>query len=448
MTISRRTFLKGMASAALAQIAPGLLHLSVADAAAAGDYRACVCIFLHGGNDGSNSFVPLDDRGYGEYSHARGKLALPAESLLAVTTNGAAREFGFHPSLTGVRGLFNQGHVAVLANVGVLRAPITREQYLGSDGAVPPRLFSHSDQMRLWQSPRAARTTKSLAGWGGMMADALATYNGAALYPGMTTMSGSSTYCEGRVTRPAAVHPTNNGLLKGYPPHFTAEVRRQALDQLIASQSGRPLVDAVAASNRRMLDELMLLDNVFKSYPALQTGFPTSGLGMQLRRVAQLIQGREMLGLNRQMFFVSIGGFDTHDSQLSRQAAVLAQLDAAMLAFYRATEEIGVASQVLTFTLSEFGRTVSSANGGSDHGWGSHHLVMGGSVAGRDVYGTFPSLQLGGPDDAGDKGRLIPTTSVDQYGATVAAWMGVDAPGLGEIFPNLVNFDQPILSFV
>ncbi|MFN2309832.1 MAG: DUF1501 domain-containing protein [Gammaproteobacteria bacterium] len=449
MKRSRRAFLKSGLGAALLGLSPGLLRLAIPEAAAAAsDYRAAVCIFLHGGNDANNCVVALDDTGYRDYQTARGGLTLPMGSLWPIQTRDSQRSYGLHPEFRGLHDLYTRGRLAVLANVGTLNAPLTRQEFLAHTGAKPQKLFSHSDQSSQWQSPRASRTTREAVGWGGLMADALAPHNGAAQFPGITTLAESSLYCEGMVTRPAAVHPTSLNGLYGFSANPTHAVRRQALHRLTGATTGHALIDTAAAQARRMLEQIDVLESVMAAYPELQTPFPETDLGRQLRRAAQLIQARDGLGLNRQLLFVSLGGFDTHKNQLSKQAALLAQLDAAMTAFYWATEELGVASQVLSFTLSEFSRSVSPTGHGSDHGWGSHHFILGGGVRGGDVYGTFPHLELGGPDDAGDKGRLIPTTAVDQYAATIAAWMGVGAGDIAGMFPNLANFTQRRLAFV
>lgn len=449
MSISRRSFLKSGLAAALAGLSPGLLRLAVpAASAATGDYRAAVCIFLQGGNDGSNCLVPLDSDRYSEYAYARSELALSRSALLPITSLTSGESFGLHPQLRGLQSLFAEGRLALLANVGTLRAPVSREQFLDRSVPVPEKLFSHSDQQRQWQSSQADRLSSNAVGWGGRMADSLMTVNGAGQFPSMVSVHGSNLYCEGRLARPASVPPDGDSGLRGFESADADYYRLQSLNSLVDGTTGHPLIDAAAVGARRMLDEQAFLSSIYADAPPLLTAFPSSSVGSQLRRVAQLIQARDRLGLGRQLFFVSLGTFDTHAAQLPNHAKMLSQLNAAMTAFYRATEELGVASQVLTFTLSEFGRTVSAANGGSDHGWGSHHMVMGGSVRGGDIYGQFPSLRIGGADDSGDKGRLIPTTSVDQYAATIAAWMGVSDADVSAIFPDLVNFPIPRLAFV
>lgn len=448
MPMSRRLFMKSGLAALIGAQSPGLLRMAIPFAHAAGDYRAAVCVFLGGGNDGCNCFVPMDSSGYQQYANARGELALAEDSLLPVSTRSGGLSFGFHANLPGMRDLFSQGKLAVLANVGRLDTPITREQYLSKTAAIPPNLFAHSDQVRQWQSAQASHLNSGMPGWGGQMADALLATNSTAIYPSVTSMAGTQLYCEGEVTFPSSVNPEVLDGLKGFSTSTTSQLRMDGMRQLIDSLSGRVMVDAAAGSSRRMMDEVDVLNSTLASYPALQTVFPTTSIGNQFKRVAEMIQARDGFGMGRQIFFVSLSGFDTHSEQLTNQAALLAELDAAMAAFYLATQQLGMAEQVLTFTLSEFGRTMLPANGGSDHGWGNHQFIMGGGVQGGDYYGTMPSLALGGPDDASDKGRLIPTTSTDQYAATIAAWLGVSDTDIQNIFPRLAGFQTQRLAFV
>lgn len=450
MPISRRQFLNSVAVATLGGMSSGLLRVGAPLAfAATNDYRAAVCINLAGGNDGSNLFVATDDARYQAYANARAALALAPGELRPVATRANGARYGFHPQLPELATLFAQNRVAVLANVGTLRRPITREQFRAKSVALPQHLFSHSDQQDQWQSMGAGRTSQDTTGWGGLIADALRGSNTAAQYPSVATFAGPTLFCEGRLTRPVAIEPGNLTGLKGFNGAVDISInRRRGMEQLLEVDLGQPLVAAASAGARRAIDEAETLSNALAGLPPLQTGFPATEIGQQLHQAAKMIQARALLGLSRHVFFASLDGFDTHAGQLQRQAALFAELDAAMTAFYQATEELGVASQVLTFTMSDFGRTLKPANGGSDHGWGSHHLVMGGSVLGGEVYGTFPSLTLGGADDADARGRFIPTTSVDQYAATIAAWIGVSGADIAKIFPNLGDFPTLRLGFV
>lgn len=450
MTISRRVFLKTGLAGGLLGLSPSVLRLAVPQVAAAdlGEYKAAVCVYLNGGNDGSNCFVSLEEGGYREYALARGKLALASQSLLPVQASTTQQRFGFHPNLVGLRDLFRRNKLAVVANVGTLSRPVTREQYLAGSVTLPYSLFSHSDQSKQWQTAKTTETGGQLFGWGGQIADSLRVMNGPAVYPSITSVTGAHLYCDGKLTQPSTVDPRTKNGLYGFYGTVSSQARFDAMQALARTRSQNPLVNASADASARMFDELSVLNNAYASHPGVRTAFPGTSIGSQLLRVAELIQARDSFGLSRQLFFVSLGGFDTHTNQLTEQANVLSQLDAALTAFYQATEELGVASQVVTFTMSEFGRTVSPGSGGSDHGWGSHHFVMGGSVRGGNLYGQFPSLKLGGSNDAGELGRLIPSTSVDQYAASVARWLGVAEIDIMHIFPNLRNFQPSGLAFV
>ena len=448
MSISRRNFLKSSLSAALAAVASGALPTGIRQAHAA-DYRAAVCIDLAGGNDGHNFLIPNDDTRYLAYSSARGKLALPRETLLPMTTRREGAAYGFHPRLRGLNDLFMNGRVAVLANVGTLQQPLTREQAHKHPNLLPRQLFSHSHQQYQWVSGESGWTSGKGLGWGGMIADTLDAYNAAGQYPSAVSIAGSSLFCQGRINPSATVQPGGpKGILAFGGVSDVSVSRRQSLEQLLGLDIYNPLIRAASNGTRNTIRELDTLSGALAALPPLQTPFPVSALGQQLKQVAKLIQARSALGLNRQVFYTSLGGFDTHANQLNRQANLLAQLDEAMTAFYHATQELGVSSQVLSFTMSDFGRTLKPSNDGSDHGWGGHHVVMGDAVFGGDVYGEFPDLTLGGADDIDARGRLIPSTSVEQYAATIAQWMGVSGNDIATMFPNLSKFTSPFLSFV
>jgi len=413
-------------------------------------YKALVCIFLFGGNDGNNMVIPFDTTGYGQYATARTGLALPQNILLPISPGPTSQRysaFALHPQMPGMKDLFNTGKVALVSNVGTLVQPTTQSQYMSRSLPVPSALFSHSDQQNQWQTSAPNSTGKS--GWAGRTADKTQCFNPTAKLPTIMSLAGANIFATGLATRPATVTPGNTSGFSNLDATRTSNMQT-----LLTLDSGVSLVQAASAITGFSFADSNNLATALATGTPLNTVFPNTGIGGQLKQVAQVIQVRGNLQINRQIFFCSMGGFDTHNSQLGDQGTLLSQLSAAMSAFYNATLELNVSSQVTTFSLSEFGRTLQESSGaGSDHAWGNHQMVMGGAVHGGDIYGTFPNLAVGGPDDtsinSGARGRWIPTTSLDQYAATLATWFGV-APGtdLAYVFPDLQNFPVKNLGFV
>jgi uncharacterized protein (DUF1501 family) len=437
--------------------------------AQAGDYKALVCIFLFGGNDSGNMLIPYDD--YATYAAVRQNagLALPQSSLLPINVPSLGSQLAFHPSCTGLHDLWGQGKVAVVCNVGPLVEPTTSTAYRNGTVRVPLNLFSHADQQNLWQTSVA--NGSSTAGWGGRTADKTAPRNASTL-PVVLSVAGTPLFVTGNTEQALALAAAPTRLdaalpLDGFLTPPDTDARYLAMRDLLQVDQHLTLVRGASQVTRKALEAQATLrlmgDPLVPPFPLN----PRTSLGNRLEQVAKLISVREALGMRRQIFFCSLGGFDTHSGQVATgnptagtQADLLAQVGNAMQAFYEATVSLGVASQVVTFTLSDFARTfVPNGNLGTDHAWGAHHVVMGGAVRGGDFYGVpgsngtvFPTLAPAGPDDTdeggGARGRWIPTVAVDQYGATLASWFGVGNADLAAVFPNLGRFSSPTLGFL
>lgn len=458
MRQSRREFVKrSCCTAAALGVASSFSRFGLVNALAQApsDFRALVCIFLFGGNDANNMLVPMDPTGYSNYLNTRkaiasGGLALPQGSLLPITSKTqqvGTTAFGVHPFMPEMQGLFAKGQLALLANVGTLIAPTTRAEIQSRSQQLPANLFSHEDQQLQMQT--AAPDSFATTGWAGRVADKIQPLNGTALFPPITTVAGSAIFCTGQQTAPYAVIPGTTSALAGFDSSASSTARLQALQQLLTFDTGISLIQSASSITSAAVADSQTLSAALASAGSLATVFPKSGLGSQLSQVAQILKVRSALGLSRQIFFCSLGGFDTHNNQIATQQALYSQLSPAMNAFYNATVELGLAQQVTTFTMSDFSRTFQPASGGgTDHAWGSVQMIMGGAVLGGDIYGTLPTFTLGGPDDSGSNGRWIPTTSIDQYGATMASWFGVQSADLPTIFPNLSNFTSPTLTFL
>jgi len=448
---TRRTFIRQAACAALGTT--GLLSTiwdlrKVSAATTVGDYKALVCLFLYGGNDANNVLVPNDTTNYKIYSTARGPLAVPRASLRPLTIQtGDGRQYGFHSNLPELANLFNQGKLSLVTNVGTLVAPTTRTDYINGTAAVPDNLFSHEDQAVQWMTSVPDRGDIR-TGWGGRSADLLASLNGNSKVSLALSIAGTNTFEVGNTVIPYLISPDGSLGLRGIgSDNPNAAIRIQGFKDLLALPHRNLFEAAYADTMSRSIAQNEILTSALDGITALHTQFPDTELGRQLSMVARLIAARSNLSMQRQIFFCAVGGYDTHGDQMAAQAGLLTELSSAMNAFYAATVELGVEQSVTTFTASDFGRTLPSNGGGSDHGWGSHQFVMGGAVRGNRLYGTFPTLAVDGPDDTED-GRWIPTTSVDEFSATLARWFGVADSNMSTVFPNIGRFAHPNLGFL
>lgn len=481
---TRRDFLVRTSCAAMSAAAMsasfrkfGLMTMLAQDAQAAQasaptNYKALVCLFLSGGNDSNNLLIPNDTTRYNQYAAARNSagLAIPQASLLPINS-ASAGAMGFHPNLgtafpaapatpyPNLQALYNAGKLAMVANVGSLVQPLTKAQYQ-SGLPRPYQLFSHSDQIRQQLTSNAFSPLQT--GFGGRLADRLIAQNNGSSFPMVTSIAGSTVFGIGLSTRPLAIGTgaLNQVLvLNGFTTSPEDTARKNAFDVLRTIDRQANMISATSDVTQQALD----IRAALVTDPTLTTVFPNTSLGNQLKQVAKVMklnQTSAALSLNRQIFYVSIGGFDTHQNQISAHQQLYTQIGQALAAFYQATTELGIQDKVTTFTLSDFGRTLSPSGigagvVGSDHAWGSHHLVMGGSVIGGNIYGQnggngtiFPELVGNGPDSVDSRGRFIPTVSIDTYGATLGTWFGLPASDLPIVYPNINHFSVQNLGFV
>ena len=457
MKTERRQFLRRAGALSAAGLVRRLGMAGVATAAGAAgaqaapsDYKALVCVFLFGGVDGNSLLVPLDTAGFGRYAAVRTEssgLQIPQAQWLPIQPAGSPTPYGLHPEFAELQPLFTSGKLALLANVGTLNAPTTRANYAA---ARPDNLYSHSDQQSQWQS--AVSEGPSRTGWGGRLADRLQALNGATGFPVITSIAGTNLFVSGQSTSPLALASSGGLALAGFNGTAASNARLAALQAILAADRDNAYVAAAGDIGARALALSGVVNPILTSNTSqVATLFAgqNASIAQQLLQVAKLIEARGATGARRQVFFVSLGGFDTHTNELPTLTTLLGQLSPALRAFHDATVMMGVADRVTTFTLSDFGRTFMPASGaGSDHAWGNHHLVLGGAVRGGALYGRYPELVRGGPDDADSEGRWIPTTAVDQYGATLARWFGATPEDLATIFPNLGSFPSADLGFL
>jgi uncharacterized protein (DUF1501 family) len=448
-TLNRRDFLKTSGAAALFAATPGLAYSQVVGGYGPfADYKALVCVFLFGGNDSYNMLVPNTTAEYNAYAASRQNLALLQSDLLPITpASSAGPDFGLHPAMAGVQQLFQDGNAAFVTNVGPLIEPTTRDQYFNKSVALPPQLFSHNDQQDQWASLRGNVPSKT--GWAGRMADLIR--SGVAEQQMATNASLFGTNLFQSADETVAYVMGQNGPIQfeGFSttPGDILYEQRQAFLRIVDAPHDSIYERGFADVQRRAIDAADTVSAAIDNVPPLTTVFPQSQLGNQLMTVARLIAARGDLGMQRQVFFVATGGFDSHDDQNQNQPGLLGGISDAIAAFHDATVELGIQDSVTTFTQSDFGRTLTSNGDGTDHAWGGNQLVVGGAVNGGDLYGSFPLLEIGGPEDVGG-GRMIPSTSADQYAATLARWFGILDADLDVVAPHIANFAQRDLGFM
>ncbi len=476
---TRRAFLRRSAQLAFTGAAlPTAINLAAMGEAAAfnaTDYKALVCVFLNGGNDNWNTVVPYDNTSYDQYSRVRGGgsgrtaggVALGQASLAntLLTTRPESplpggRQFALHPSMTGLKGLFNLGKAAIQLNVGPLVVPVTKTQYEGVNRAlypIPPKLFSHNDQQSVWQSSSPEGST---IGWGGNIGDLALSSNGTGALFTCMSVTGNAVFLSGdnalayQISTGGAVKInsiTNNVFGSSAVKDAMLSLVQQTRSEPLENEYNRVTQRSIAAEGNvnsgigPTAEAARLNTGTFAPFANLTQG---NQLAAQLKMVARLIAARTSLSTKRQVFFVSLGGFDLHDNLLAGHTTNMTRVSEAMTAFYQTTANLNIANEVTAFTASDFGRTLTSNGDGSDHGWGNHHFVVGGAVKGAAFYGAPPPISVADGSAAEDQwhvgqGRLLPSASVDQYAATLASWFGVAPTELEGILPNLRNFGLP-----
>ncbi len=454
---SRRKFLKqlgvGCAHVGATTLLSGITNMGLLNAAAAAnqswtngasDYKAVVCILLSGGNDSFNMLIPRNQNSYDEYAGARTNLAITKESLLPINPiNNLPKEFGLHPNLPKVQSLFEDEKLSFISNIGALVQPTTVQDYRAGN-KLPFGLFSHSDQVSHWQT--SVPQDRRAVGWGGRMADILHTANENQNISMNISLNGSNLFQRGKIIQSYSANFTNNGstLINGFANNnFYNTLKRQTLDDILEQDYQNTLEKAYANSIAGSKNNSIEFDT------AIATGIPIStefdqedSFSRRMLMTARIIAANGNLGVNKQTFFIQLGGFDNHDSNLEDHAVLMTRLDNALHSFNSAMEEIGLSNNVTTFSISDFGRTLVTNGDGSDHAWGGNVMLMGGDVKGKNIFGTYPDLYLDSPLDLG-RGRFIPTTSTDEYFAELALWFGASRSDLSVILPNLPNFWNP-----
>lgn len=456
---TRRRFMKSAAAGGLAYAfgrTAGTVQAQAVGVSGFNDYKALVCVFLAGGNDCWNMVVPATAAEYNAYSRSRGGdagvgsgLAIPQASLLPLS--GVA--YGMHPSMAGVQGLFNSAHAAVVANVGPLIRPTTKQQYQTPGWELPPQLFSHNDQQDQWHSLRGKAILKS--GWGGRVADVLNAQLGGQQLSLNVSLAGQTYFQASEVALPYVMGSTGAATFSGFGTAGAALARRNAFEAIVnasRSSTSNTLYERSFANIQQravqFADRVNTAISGARSFAALpDSGATLTPLQQQLRTVAKMISARASLSMSRQVFFVSTGGFDTHDDLVADQPGLLSNVSVSIKSFYDALTEMGMENSATLFTHSDFGRTLTSNGDGSDHAWGGVQFVVGGAVRGQEIYGQYPALAIGSERDVGG-GRFIPTTSADQYAATLASWFGVQDADLPKVAPSITNFTTRNLGFL
>jgi uncharacterized protein (DUF1501 family) len=446
--LTKRDFLKATSAFGLGSGLNAFASFqALAQTAQTDDYRALVCVFMYGGNDSNNMLIPTDSAVYNQYAAARSNLALPLNTLLPIAPSNTTAKYGLHPSMTGIANLFNGSatqtpKAALVANVGPLVVPTTKAQWEARSVPLPDNLFSHSDQQSQWQAALYERPT---TGWGGRLTERLVDEATANRGYSVLSVTGGNLWETGdRSLSAYKVSASGQFGFDFYRPNDTDPLS-MAITETLSSTYSHLFEQGFVDVMGRSIEVQRVLTQAIEG-TTINTVFPNTSLGNQMRMIARLIAARQKLGLKKQCFFCSIGGFDTHgEDQLTRQAELLSDVSGAISAFYAATQELQIQNNVTTFTASDFNRTYTSNGQGSDHGWGAHHVVVGGAVQGGQLFGQFPEPVIRGPlDSSGGQGNWIPTTSTEAYAATLGRWFGASNDVLAQVFPRLSNFNPNV----
>ncbi len=457
--ISRRAFLKHAGASVLTAnnlkytplVSGTFLGSSLVSSVSAAECdlpQSLVCVFLLGGADSFNFIVPTDDR-YNQYATTRGAMAVARSNLLA-STDAVQGEFGFNNRLPGLHDLYENNRLAIVSNVGNLIRPTTKADFNRAT-ALPQSLFAHDAQQKLWQT--GSGNLSDAFGWGGSIAEHIANCNNRSNIATSISINGSNSWLNNLQQNYIQLNANANiQRMTGYRASSRTQATLEALVAASKAEQAAPFKQQLAHAITRANDTANNLFEAIHDHP-LSSFSPTGDLQRQLHLVARMISAREQLNMGKQIFFVGFGGWDTHSNQNVRMIPLMTQLNSALSNFQAAIDDMGKADSVTTFTASDFGRTLTTNGDGTDHGWGGHSLVMGNRVQGGQIYGALPSFaSQNNPDDAGDDenfaGRIIPTSSVAQFGATLADWMGVSAAEQQAMLPNLANFNQKNLGFM
>ncbi len=445
--MNRRKFLKASSAAAAFAACPGVaISQGIGTSAPFPEYKALVCVFMLGGNDSFNMVVPRSGAEYNVYAASRQNLAIDQNALLTINPmTPDTAQYGLHPSMTGMQSLFEASRAAIISNVGPLVEPTSKDDFMNKSVALPPQLFSHNDQQDQWQSLKGI--SQSNTGWAGRIADLIRTNVVGQQIGTNASLFGNVLFQSAEDTIAYVMGPNGPIQFDGFADSGVLLEQRLAFERIISADYSSIYERGFAEIQRRAVATADLVTDAIEQAPTINTEFPNSQLGRQLNTVARLIAARDDLQMQRQIFFVAAGGFDSHDNQNQDQPGLLGDISTSIAAFYDATVEIGASDLVTTFTQSDFGRTLTSNGDGTDHAWGGNQLVIGDAVRGRDMYGLYPRLEIGGPDDVGG-GRMIPTTSADQYAATLAKWFGIPDLDLDVIAPNVDNFANNDIGFM